>query len=283
MNTTRREARGAGREARDAMRSEIPDLILEQYRLGELAVAETEHVEQLLSADAALQRRLDALDESDAEISRAYPAAWVAQRVCARLPAAASPAARWRVPLAFAAAAVVLLLFPREWIDMAFRMVAGPAGQATPDADRIKGLQPSLAIYRRTAAGSEKLADGSVARAGDLLRVGYAGAGRGYGVILSIDGRGTVTLHLPPAGERAAPLVSGGITLLEQAYELDEAPGWERFYFVTSDTPFDVAPIMTAARKASGGADGSRRPPATLAITSGLSQSAFSIQKEVKP
>jgi hypothetical protein len=203
--------------------------------------------------------------------------------VRARLPATASPAARWRVPLAFAAAAVVVLLFPREWIVTAFRMVAERAGRTTPNDERIKGLQPALAIHRRTAAGSEKLADGSVARAGDLLRVGYAGAGQGYGVILSIDGRGAVTLHLPPAGERAAPLVRGGITLLDQAYELDEAPGWERFYFVTSDTPFDVAPIMAAARRASGGADGSRPPPATLAITPGLSQSAFSIQKEVKP
>ena len=38
--------------------------------------------------------------------------------------------------------------------------------------------------------------------------------------------------------------------LLDQAYELDDAPRWERFYFVTGDTPFAVAPIVDAARRA---------------------------------
>jgi anti-sigma factor RsiW len=275
MDITRREDRGANRGA-------VADLILEQYRLGELPIADAERVERLVTSDGALRRRLEALDESDAEIARVYPAARLAQAVRARLPVAAARDDGWRVALAFAAAVVVILLLPRAWIDSALRTVTDPQSQAPPDDDRIKGLKPSLAIYRRTATGSETLADGSVARAGDLLRVGYAGAGRGYGVIVSIDGRGAVTLHLPPAGERAAALVSGGITLLDQAYELDEAPGWERFYFVTSDTPFDVAPIMAAARKAASGTDGFRPPPATLAIAPELSQSAFSIQKEVK-
>jgi hypothetical protein len=73
------------------------------------------------------------------------------------------------------------------------------------------------------------------------------------------------------------------MALLEHAYRLDEAPGWERFYFVTSDAPFDVAPVVEAARKASSAAGESRRPPARLAIASELSQSARSIQKDVKP
>lgn len=261
----------------------VPDLILEQYRLGELPVAQAGHVERRLSVDAALRRRLDALEESDAQIARAYPAARLAQGVRARLTAVPSPAARWRVPLAAAIAAMVLLFaLPRVWIRGARDAAVGAGTQASQDTDRIKGLQPSLAIYRRTAAGSETLADGSVARAGDLLRVGYVGAGRGYGVILSIDGRGAVTMHLPPGGGHAAALARGGLTLLDQAYELDEAPGWERFYFVTGDTPFDVGPIVDAARKASAGVSGTRPPPAALAIAPGLSQSAFSIQKEVK-
>jgi hypothetical protein len=88
-----------------------------------------------------------------------------------------------------------------------------------------------------------------------------------------------VTLHLPPSGDRAARL-SLEATLLDQAYELDDAPGWERFYFVTGETPFPVAPVMDAARKASAG--GARRAPALLPVAPELSQSTFSIQKEVK-
>jgi hypothetical protein len=42
----------------------------------------------------------------------------------AHLPVAAPRGADWRVTLAFAAAAVAVLLFPREWIDAAFRLIA---------------------------------------------------------------------------------------------------------------------------------------------------------------
>jgi hypothetical protein len=146
--------------------------------------------------------------------------------------------------------------------------------------DRTKGaLTPSLAIYRRTPEGSETMADGAVAHPGDLLRVGYRAAGKHYGVILSIDGRGSVTVHLPPQANRAAALKGDGMVLLDQAYELDDAPQWERFYFVTGDTPFAVAPIVEAVRAAA--AD--RRPPSVLTLPNGLDQVAFSLQKEARP
>jgi hypothetical protein len=130
--------------------------------------------------------------------------------------------------------------------------------------------RPALALYRRTAAGSESLADGSVARAGDLVRVGYRSAGHAYGVIFSIDGRGHVTMHLPPAGGRAAPLGRETTVLLDTAYELDDAPLWERFYFVASDAPFGVAPVVDAVRRAA-------------ALPKGLEQSTISLQKEDRP
>ena len=264
----------------------IPDLILEQYRLGELPRAEADRVRALLSEDPALRARHDALEQSDEEIARSYPAGWLAARIRARLPVPdAGGHFGWRVPLGVAVTAILVIVSIPMWTAPEREPVA-PA----VTGDRIKGLLPALTIYRRTAAGTETLADGSVARPGDLLRVAYTGAGRTYGVILSIDRRGGVTLHLPPnpfdsrgslrtGGERAAPLASGHATLLDQAYELDDAPGWERFYFVTGDTPFPVAPIVEAARKVA--ADGARLAPAALPIGRELTQSTFSLQKEV--
>jgi len=254
----------------------IPDLILEQYRLGELPRAEADRVSRLLSEDPALRARHEALDQSDEEIARAYPAGWLAQRIRARLPApdAGAPFG-WRVPLAVVATLALAVLVVPRWI--------APRGGVAPTVseDRIKGLKPSLAIYRRTSTGSETLADGSVARPGDLLRVAYTGAGKSYGVILSIDGRSGVTVHLPSGGDRAAPLKSGPAILLDQAYELDDAPGWEQFYFVTGETPFAVADIVNAARKTAAG--GVRATPAPLPVSRELGQSTFSIQKEVRP
>jgi hypothetical protein len=252
----------------------IPDLILEQYRLRELPSVEAQRVERLLSTDEALRHRLDALEQSDEEIARQYPASWLAPRIRARVPAPGGKAIFWRIPLALTAAAtIVLLASPRRAI--APDPIAPPAVE-----ERIKGLKPSLTIYRRTAAGSETLADRSVVRPGDLLRLGYNSARQPYGIVLSIDGRGLVTQHFPAAGDRAAPLARDGVTLLDSSYELDEAPGVERFYFVTGDTPFPIAPVLEAARTAAAG--GARPAPATLPIARELSQSTFSIQKEVK-
>ena len=87
-------------------------------------------------------------------------------------------------------------------------------------------------------------------------------------------------MHLPPNGERAAPLKPGSEILLDQAYELDDAPGWEQFYFVTGETPFAVADVVNAARKTAAG--GVRGTPAPLPVGHELAQSTFSIQKEVQ-
>jgi hypothetical protein len=254
------------------MTADIPDLLLERYRLEELPPDEAARIADRLRRDEALRRRLAALDRSDQEIRHSG----VLDRVIARLPRT-EPAPRrrfvWFVAVPAAIAAMALMAF--DVITVAPRIDT----PAVSDGDRIKGLTPSLAVYRRTAQGSETLADGAVARPGDLLRVGYRAAGKSYGLILSIDGRGSVTVHLPPHAERAAALERSGVVLLDQAYELDDAPQVERFYFITGDTPFAVTPIVEAARAAAA----NHNPPAALALPRGLEQSTFAIQKEARP
>jgi hypothetical protein len=248
----------------------VPDLLLERYRLGELPGDEADAVARREREDEGIRVRLRALAESDEALRRRVPPAELARGIRARL-AANATAARgragyraWPLVAAAAAAAVLVVLspIPRE-----------PAGE------RVKGLQPGLALFRKAGERSESLADGDVARAGDLIRVGYRAAGRRFGVILSLDGRGHVTVHLPTSGRQAAPLQTGEVVLLEHAFELDDAPRWERFFFVTSETPFDVTPILEGARHA--GEAGT--PPTALRIKPPLEQSAFSLEKEMKP
>ena len=258
------------------MSPEVPDVLLERYRLGELPAAEAEALARRIEADGALRARLEALARSDDEIRRLLPAAGLAGQVRARLgagrPAAPlSPRGRlWARPAAVAAAAMAFaLLGPR---------VHAPV---TPDeeTDRVKGLKPSLAVFRKTADRSEALADGDLARAGDLIRLGYRAAGRRFGAIVSLDGRGHVTLHLPRQGGRSAALQPGEVVLLDHAFELDDAPRWERFFFVTSETPFDLGAVVDGARHAPVGA----APPAALPLPAPLEQSAFSLEKEARP
>jgi hypothetical protein len=154
--------------------------------------------------------------------------------------------------------------------------VTSPTGEA---GVRLKGLGPALALFRKTANGSETLADGDVAHEGDVIRIGYRAFGRRYGVIVSLDGRGAVTRHFPERGGTAAALEPQEVVLLAHAYRLDDAPAWERFFFVTADAPFPVAAVEDAARQAAGGA-GRTKAPAVLPLSSALGQSTFVLTKE---
>ncbi|MET0554099.1 MAG: hypothetical protein ABW221_13740 [Vicinamibacteria bacterium] len=240
---------------------------VEQYLLGELTADERAALER----DPSLAGRVAALQASDAAILEEHPPAAFAAAVRAALRTPRLPAPRRRAlrsPQLLAAAALgaaavvaVLWLAPRT-----------PLPSAPPDVTRAKGLVPQVLLYRRAAAGAERLAAGSVAREHDLLQLAYQAAGRRHGVIASIDGRGVVTLHLPASGPSAAPLASGAAVPLAEAYELDDAPGFERFYLVVSNEPFPVAVVLAALPRA--GADG------RLDLPSSLEQYSLVIEKE---
>jgi|MudIll2142460700_1097286.scaffolds.fasta_scaffold175647_2 hypothetical protein len=269
--------------------SGLPDVILERYRLGELPAGETAHVEERLRADETLRQRLVELEASDREIRRRYPPEWLADRIRERLRAGSQPAPRpkpawswhWPVPAALAAAAVVLLvLAPRAFDPSSGGLAVSPS--APPVApDRIKGLEPSLTLFRRTPEGSETLADGAVVRPGEQVRIGYRAAGRAYGVIVSVDGRGAVSIHLAADDAHSAALRKGETVLLDQAFELDDAPLWERFYFVVAEQPFPLAPVIEAARRAA--LERKPGPAPRLALSSQYQQFVIMLVKEVRP
>ena len=147
----------------------------------------------------------------------------------------------------------------------------------TESGNRIKGDR--LVLFRKTPEGTELLSDGVRASAGDQIRIGYRAAGLSYGLILSIDGRGVVTRHFPRQEERATLLAPEGLVLLDHAYELDDAPGWERFYLVTGPKAFEIAPVLEAARRlAAAPGDG---PPGALTLPADLDQSSLTLMKEV--
>jgi hypothetical protein len=228
-------------------RASVPDLWLEQYALGELDPATAGAIDDQLARSPALRARLDALERSNAEIGSLFPADTMTRQAMA----AAQQRPDWprRAALAVAAAGVVALV-ATPWLFTA----GDPDGQVRADtADaRIKGAGGALAVYRKTAAGSEALRDGDPARAGDVLRVGYQSTRAGFGDIVSVDGRGAVTRHYPVNGDTAAPLHAGMLVLLDDAFELDDAPRWERFHLFASDVPFDVATVMRALGNAAG-------------------------------
>jgi len=253
----------------------VPDLVLERYHLGELPEAHAARLLERLRTDAALQARLDQLVQSDAEIRESALVQQLAARVTEqaedRPRLATGGFSQRHLAMAMAGILVSILAVWQPWARD-----PGHAQGASDSDDRIKG-DSTLLLYRKTGTGSELLSDGAPGKSGDLVRVGYRIANACFGIIVSVDGNGVVTRHLPMSGEIAPALQAGGVILLESAYELDAAPGWERFFLVTRKTEFTVESVLEAARSAV--ATSPAAPPAMLALGADFQQTSFMLQK----
>ncbi|HSZ83045.1 MAG TPA: hypothetical protein VLA14_12220 [Polyangia bacterium] len=256
-----------------------PEWLVERLALGELDDAAAADVRARLAAEG---RDVDAerarLAASSREILGAHPPARVAATVRARAMDGRRGARRWLVgaPLALAgAAALVLVARPAP------RAPVAPTTEA-PEHIAIKGdANARVVVYRRAGEVSERLRDGTRAANGDLLQLAYLAGDASFGALLSIDGRGHVTAHWPePGAAIAAPLSARGEVRLPSAYELDDAPAFERFFLVTADAPFPMTAVMNAARAlaarpAAARADGLALPPS-------LHQASLTLEKTRK-
>jgi hypothetical protein len=218
----------------------VPDCLLERLAAGELPPAQARALRERLVA-AGDHDRLAALAASNTEILTAHPAAEVTAEVRRRAALAGRPHTAiwrrvWALSFATAGAAAIALLF----LHAQARPSKSNLSLGQPETITSKGLQPSLGLYRKTAAGVERLGAAARVRPGDIVQVRYVAAGRSYGVVASCDAGGAVTLHLPEAPGQAVALVKDGERALAHAYEFDNSPGFERFVFVTAEVPFDT-------------------------------------------
>jgi hypothetical protein len=229
---------------------EVPALLVEQLALGELDAASAAKVREELGSGDALAR----IDASNREILADYPPERLVSEIHRKLSAPKpAPSRAWMpwllAPTLVAAAALVWISVRDEPPTLATHVEIIDDGE--PEQTRIKGgVEPHLVIDRRTAAGHERLVADQLVRPGDLLQVSYVPAGRRHGVIVSIDGAGAVTLHHPEAPGASPVLSEGSEVPLAHSYELDDAPGFERFVFVTRDgQPPTVDEVMRAAER----------------------------------
>lgn len=249
---------------------QLPEWMVERLRAGDLDPARAAELRARLEAEGG-RERLEALERDGREFLEAHPPgpalAEIRRRAAGGDPRP-RPARRtlW-APLATAAvaAAAVLMVAPR--------LGSGPE----PEEGRMKGLSARLEVHRqRPGMPPELLADGAVARAGDLVQLSYVSADAPFGAVVSVDGRGAVTLHWPEGGGSAAELEGGHSVPLPHAYRLDDAPTFERFFLVTASAPFDSGVVVEAVRRlfAAGRAADDR-----LSLPAGLEQRALTLRK----
>jgi hypothetical protein len=267
-------------EQKDQRLDLVPEWLLERLVAGELPPEREAEVRRRLALEPGGSERLDALVRSNHEILAAHPPAVILKTIAdrahlaARLEAAQTRPRRRTWMFAFAP----VLAMGTLGLMMALRAPhqngggnqgASAGSEAAADDGEgiiIKGA-PRLRVYRKVGDRSQRLQADTVARAGDRLQLAYVAAGKRFGAVASVDGAGNVTFHLPADAGPAVQLRGGGEITLATSYELDAAPGFEKFLFVTSDAPFDASVLADVA-------SGKVSAPA------GTSTTTFTVRKE---
>jgi len=247
------------------MRNELTnDYYLERFILGELPDEESMELRVLIAGDAALQKKIEEIETSNRDIIAHYPPTNFRAKIKNRL----KEDQRARLPnasllsfltgkkiLAFSAALIsfaliVFLIDPfRRDQPMTFPF------DMSSDTSLIKGLSridfstTQLLVFRKSKDLVDILRDGHRAKVGDLLQLAYVAKQNKYGMILSLDARGAITLHYPSGLSESTELEMNRQFFLPNAFELDDAPEFERFLFVTSDSPIDVSYVLEQAKK----------------------------------
>jgi len=231
--------------------SSLPDWLVERAALDEVPAASRDRLER--ADQRELDERIAALRaENEAELA-AYPAEQALLLIESRAADESKRRAarrrqvqlRWVGLIGTAAAAAVVLLV------LGNRGVSGtqtePPGE---EVTRVKGPSRLLA-FRQVGDRAERLTQDALVHAGDLIQLSYNAGGKPYGVIASIDGAGVVTLHFPASKDAPAEAtaLAKQQTALPNAYALDDAPRFERFFLITSDTPIDVSKTLAQLRK----------------------------------
>jgi len=243
-------------------KTQAPVWKLEFYLLGELPADELSELRALEQNDAEFRAQIAELRAVNEKILAQYPPALMAAkyqnarakksglfgfpRKPAREPRRGwnwNIFSRWAVPAFVCAAALVCLparLFPPAGISQT--APGAPDIPTAPETDgvRVKGLAPSLEVWRKSGGSAEKLTPRDVTRAGDILQLRYIVPKPCYGALVSVDGRGVITVHLAGDSGNAAALTPGRPVALDSAYRLDDAPRFETFYLITADGNFDV-------------------------------------------
>lgn len=251
----------------------------------ELRAAQAESAPPLFSLPDPLsaeeQRALDDLrEENDAfwQARAADPALWRWQR---RPAAPVSPPAspRWVWALSACATALALAWFvPAPRSPVALTPSADGAEGVETGGLRTKGAatSPALRLSRVRAGALLPWGQDASARAGDVVQLQVIGLGPDeQAVVLSTDGAGAVTLHYPQRPEER--LAAGGA--VPRAFELDDAPGFERFFLVTG-RQLDVRAVLHSAAQVVNSSDPRAAP---LPLPGELHQASVLVRKERGP
>jgi hypothetical protein len=219
----------------------VPDLKLEQYLLGELDSSEIENITEQASRDEHLKIQLESLKQMEKRFADKYPVDWFKRRISPEIIKPGTSRHSFRLALVPIVCTLLLLPLAYFYISMSINVDSS--------ITRIKGDALFFTVYRKTALGHDLLPDGSVVRQKDLLQVEYtADSSLLYGLLISIDGNSHITIHLGDENGSSVKLTEKH-KMLPYSYELDDAPGFEKFFFIAGKNQFHLNDCISICKK----------------------------------
>lgn len=233
----------------------IPDWKLERYLTGDLPESEMREIREMEATDEIFAGRVKMLREDNRAILKKMPFERLSEKMEARelgtgrgMNGAGNVVSFKFVKIAAAAALVlavvsVALFGQREIVPAQSSEGAQVMDVAmvteVENGTRIKGLDARMEVWKKTGDSAVQMSNLDEAREGDEIQLRYAVPEKCFGMLFSLDGNGTITMHMAN-DNHAIELEPGKMTTLPFAYKLDNAPKFEKFFFVTSRETFDV-------------------------------------------
>lgn len=227
----------------------IPDWKLEKYLTGDLPAEEMHEIREMEATDEIFAGRVKMLREDNAAILKKLPFEKLSEKI-ATMPGRSNAGAGNTVRVNFklvklaAAAALVLAVmtvavFSQRSLSEQNTQLMEVAMVDQNDDVRIKGLSARMEVWKKTGDSAVQMENLGEAREGDEIQLRYAVAEKCFGLLFSMDGNGTITMHMGREN-RAVELEPGKMTTLPFAYKLDNAPKFEKFFFLTSKSEFEL-------------------------------------------
>ena len=241
----------------------IPDWKLEKYLTGDLPAEEMREIRDMEATDEIFAGRVKMLREDNAAILKKLPFEKLSEKMATMAGhsnAGAGNTVRVNFKLvklaaaaAFVLAVVTVAIFSQREVAQGGTVLAnsaegaqvmevamlGDEAQAGATDTRIKGLDARIEVWKKTADSAVQMSNLDEAREGDEIQLRYSVPEKCFGMLFSLDGNGTVTMHMANEN-RAIELEPGKMTTLPFAYKLDNAPKFEKFFLLTSSKEFTV-------------------------------------------
>ena len=227
--------------------NKISDFKLERYLLGELPEKEMRELQERELSDEIFAARVREMREQGKRFLAENPFAALDDKLDAIEDSKSSvdglPNVLW---LKVAAALVIALgifsvvVLNRDVATYDNHSASMEVAMADVDnGTRIKGMQATLEVWKKTGDSAVQMVNLGNAYEGDEIQLRYRVPQKCFGMLISMDGNGTITMHMGE-GDKAIELEPGKMTTLPFAYKLDNAPKFEKFFLLTSQNSFGI-------------------------------------------